>query len=129
MIQYEDQLEINSARMESEFSLAKEKCAECYETPGNSRALHLILPNGERLFFQYFSLPRGCCSADGSIITLVFSGEKVVLKGRNLLSLYKAISQQRVSEISCIEERYIEAEFEIEEDKKTLITSISVLPS
>lgn len=81
-----------------------------YETPGSSRTLHFVWPDGERVFLYYFHGVKGKCSADETVLTLVFSNETAVLKGRNLGKLCELVSQQLIREIPVVDERYLELE-------------------
>lgn len=89
---------------------ASSKNQKEYETPGLSRTLHFVWPDGERIFLYYFHGVKGKCSADETVLTLVFSSETIVLKGRKLGKLFEEVSQQLIREIPMVEERYLELE-------------------
>lgn len=91
-----------------------------FETPGHSRALRFVWPDGKRTFIQYFHLGKSECSADFNTLTLFLSGETVTLLGRNLHLLWEEISQQLVREISIVEARYLE----LEEPKDWVVSEI-----
>lgn len=118
-------LESKLANDEAEISLAKTKCVELYYAPGNSRALHLVLPDRKRMFLHYSYLVSGQCTSDETNVSLVFSSQTVTIKGRNLGELFEGISQQIVREITYTDIRYNETL----EEKDMVVNQIDTLIS
>lgn len=110
---------------EAPSSAPKDKEERLYETPGYSRALRFVWPDGQRRFFQYGSLDNANCSADETTLTLTFNRDTVVLKGRYLADLLEEISQQLVRIVTITEERYLE----LEEIKGPMVIEIIVTPN
>lgn len=101
---------------------AKDDKTGMYETPGYSRALHFIWPDGKRMFLPYSYLQSGECSPDETTLTLTFSSHLVTIKGMHLEAIYQGVSEQTIREITCVEERYTQ----IEETEQSSITEIKI---
>lgn len=123
-LRYEEMREGNPAK-ETAPSPATKPDPNRFETPGHSRVLRFTWPDGKRMFFNYSYMVKAECSKDETTLTLYFSGESVVLKGKLLAELYEEISQQQIREILATEERYLE----IEDHNGAIVTDISVMPN
>ncbi|PSR55784.1 hypothetical protein AHMF7605_20920 [Adhaeribacter arboris] len=79
-----------------------------YDSPGNSRSLCLVWPDGRRVFLSYSYLVSGEFKLDGdkNVITLTFSSYKVILKGFGLQPLFMALLDHLPRMIVAIDSRY-----------------------
>ena len=83
-----------------------------YETPGHSRNLCLVWPDGRRMFLSYAYLAAGkfAVESEFNIINLYFSLHTVTVKGYALESLFMQLLDQMPRLISESDSRYASSE-------------------
>ena len=85
---------------------ANYNASEYYETPGHVRNICFVWPDGSMKSMNYAFLLKGEYFSNDGSITLIFTSAKIILKGYNLIYIFKDIHSHSVKELTILDARY-----------------------